>query len=56
MIRVDENRCVGCGQCVMSCLMDALRVWGVAEVTADCTGCLECIDYCAVEALEVPTQ
>ena len=52
MIKVDEEKCVGCGQCVMSCAFDALSVWGVVEVKENCTDCLECIDYCPVEALE----
>ena len=54
MLVVNENKCVGCGQCVPFCPTEALKVWGIAEVIPEnCTECLECIDYCPVDALEV---
>ncbi len=54
MLTIDEESCVGCGQCVMACPEDALKVWGLAEVDPDlCTDCSICIDYCPVVALEV---
>jgi NAD-dependent dihydropyrimidine dehydrogenase PreA subunit len=54
MLVVDEEKCVGCGQCVPFCPSEALKVWGIAEVIKDdCTECQECIDYCPVDALEV---
>jgi NAD-dependent dihydropyrimidine dehydrogenase PreA subunit len=54
MLVVNEELCVGCGQCVPYCPQGALQVWGVAEVKQEeCTQCLECIEYCPVDALEV---
>ncbi|MFC2122329.1 DUF362 domain-containing protein [Bacteroidota bacterium] len=54
MIIVNQQRCVGCGQCVPFCPCQALKAWGTAEVIrANCTDCLDCLDYCPVEALEV---
>ena len=54
MLIVDEEKCVGCGQCVPICPKGALRVWGMAEVKIeDCDDCLICTEYCPVDALEV---
>ena len=54
MVIVNEEKCVGCSQCVAFCPFEALEAWAVARIKYDeCTECLECIDYCPVEALEV---
>jgi NAD-dependent dihydropyrimidine dehydrogenase PreA subunit len=52
MILVDQRKCVGCGQCVVACPEEALRVWGTCTVGDECTECLVCIDYCPVKAIE----
>ncbi len=54
MLVVVEEECVGCGQCVPFCPKEALRVWGVAELSReDCDDCLVCVEYCPVGALVV---
>jgi NAD-dependent dihydropyrimidine dehydrogenase PreA subunit len=54
MLVVNEDKCIGCGQCVPFCPDEALEAWGVAKVKReDCTDCLICVDYCPVDALEV---
>lgn len=53
MLIVDQEKCVGCGQCVPFCPRDALCVWGIAELNQeDCDECLVCLGYCPVDALE----
>lgn len=54
MLVVLEDKCTGCAQCQMTCPLDAIKVWGVAEVKREqCNECLICIDWCPVDALEV---
>lgn len=50
---VDEAKCVGCGQCVLVCDFEAVKVWyGLSRVEQqDCVGCGVCIDFCPVAAL-----
>ena len=53
MILVNEEKCLGCGECLAWCPEDALSVWALAKVDQDrCTECLTCIDYCPVNAIE----
>ncbi len=53
MLVVLEEKCTGCAQCQMACPVDAIKVWGLAEVKrALCNDCLICIDWCPVDALE----
>lgn len=52
-ISVLENTCVGCGECVPVCPVEALSVWTLAHCAPDlCNDCLVCIPYCPVDALE----
>ena len=54
MLIIKEESCVGCGQCVPFCPVEALLAWGKVEVDRElCTGCAVCVDYCPVDALEV---
>jgi NAD-dependent dihydropyrimidine dehydrogenase PreA subunit len=54
MLAVNEDKCVGCGLCVSSCPVDALKAWGLCRVDADkCNECLVCLDYCPVDALAI---
>ena len=52
MIYIDERNCVGCGQCVVCCPEEALKVWGISTVDERCTECLICVDYCPVKAIK----
>ncbi len=40
MIIIDEERCVGCGFCQISCPREAFRVWAYARIDHDlCSDC-----------------
>ncbi len=52
MLKVDEDRCVGCGLCMPSCPVEALKAWGKIQVDRNiCNDCLDCIPNCPVDAL-----
>ena len=54
MIAIDENKCVGCGQCVLFCPTEALTAfWGKSELDEEeCNGCLTCIYCCPNDAIK----
>ncbi|MTE18471.1 4Fe-4S dicluster domain-containing protein [Streptomyces sp. TRM43335] len=47
-------RCAGCGACLLTCPVHAIRPsGGTLLVRAEtCTGCLECVEVCPVDAIE----
>ena len=47
-VRVDANRCIGCGACVSSCGMDVRRVGD-----HECIHCAKCMDVCARNAISL---
>lgn len=56
IIEIDEERCTGCGQCVLDCAEGAIAlVDGKAKVVADiyCDGLGACLGGCPVDALRV---
>jgi Fe-S-cluster-containing hydrogenase component 2 len=56
IIQIDEAKCDGCGQCVLSCAEGALEiVEGKAKVLSDnlCDGLGACIGECPQGALEI---
>lgn len=57
-VRLDANRCVGCGQCVFACFTGAMSVEnGKAAVDAGkCLACGRCAMGCARGALVVEAQ
>ncbi|WP_410539054.1 DUF362 domain-containing protein [Streptomyces sp. KL2] len=48
------SRCAGCGACLLTCPVHAIRpLGGALLVRAElCTGCLECVEVCPVDAVE----
>ncbi len=54
MIRIDTEKCIGCGQCVKDCLNRALKIEeGKAVVTKPCFLCGHCIAICPAEAVSM---
>lgn len=54
MLVINEEKCVGCAQCVPFCPREALAAWGLCAVQrVRCDDCLVCLEYCPVDALEL---
>ncbi len=56
IIQIDEEKCDGCGQCVISCAEGALEIIdGKAKVISDnlCDGLGACIGECPQDALQI---
>lgn len=56
IIQIDEEKCDGCGQCVISCAEGALKIIdGKAKVISDnlCDGLGACIGECPQDALKI---
>ena len=55
---IDTDKCIGCGQCVLTCPMDVLRMdekTGKSKVVypEDCQICCWCREYCPTDALVI---
>ncbi|HEB49978.1 MAG TPA: electron transfer flavoprotein subunit alpha [Desulfobulbus sp.] len=54
MLKVDAEKCIGCGACEEQCAFGAIKVEdGCAVVGDGCTLCGGCIDACEAEALHI---
>jgi len=54
--RVDENRCVGCGQCVEACPFNAIWLHPSTGKALMCDQCGACIEACPFDALSFSQQ
>ncbi len=54
-VKVDLEKCIGCGACIDTCPVSALEMDGdKVKVDADtCVDCGACVDGCPVEALSM---
>jgi NAD-dependent dihydropyrimidine dehydrogenase PreA subunit len=56
--KIDEELCIGCGDCVNSCPMDVIRMDEESEKAVirygeDCMNCEQCVLDCPVDAIAV---
>ncbi|MBI4180954.1 MAG: electron transfer flavoprotein subunit alpha [Chloroflexi bacterium] len=55
-IRVDLDKCTGCGDCVQSCPFGVIEiVEGKAHISEHCTLCGTCLDVCSYGAISIET-
>ena len=57
MAGVTIGACQGCGACLLTCPVHAIRPTSAGLWVADrCTGCLECLEICPVDAIRVDPE
>jgi electron transfer flavoprotein alpha subunit/NAD-dependent dihydropyrimidine dehydrogenase PreA subunit len=55
LLKIDKDKCTGCGACMEMCPLGALTlVDDLAVVDDKCTACGACLDVCPVGALSLP--
>jgi len=56
-IKIDLQRCVGCGSCIPICPVGVLSLIDMkARVREGCTSCGACVDICTFRAIELEEQ
>ena len=55
-IEVDQEKCIGCGECVDVCPVDVYEMQDEKSVPVnieECIGCESCIEVCEQDAITV---
>ena len=55
-IDVDEEKCIGCGECVEVCPSDVYEIQDEKSVVVneeECVGCDSCLEVCEQEAITI---
>jgi ferredoxin len=55
VIKIDEEKCTGCGTCVDDCPVDVFELQNeksAAVRVEDCTECCTCVEGCPESAIE----
>ena len=53
-IEVDEEKCIGCGECVEVCPSDVYEIQDEKSIVIneeECIGCESCLEVCEQEAI-----
>ena len=53
---VDEEKCIGCGECVDVCPVEVYELQGDKSVPVnaeECVGCESCVEVCEQDAIVV---
>ena len=54
-VKVDKEKCTGCGICVEACSVDAIKIEKDKAVISDeCVECGVCVNECPNEAISLP--
>lgn len=55
MVKIEQDLCIGCGECIKDCFGRALALEdGRAKVTRPCMECGHCVALCPVGAVSIP--
>jgi NAD-dependent dihydropyrimidine dehydrogenase PreA subunit len=55
-IDVDEEKCIGCGECVEVCPSDVYEIQDEKSIVVneeECVGCESCLEVCEQEAITI---
>jgi NAD-dependent dihydropyrimidine dehydrogenase PreA subunit len=55
-VEVDEDKCIGCEECVEVCPVDVFEMQDEKSVPVnadECIGCESCVEACEQEAIKV---
>ena len=55
MIKIDLEKCIGCGMCSADCLAMNIEIKdGKASIKKECIQCGHCVAICPVGAVSIP--